>query len=129
MEEKVLIEEMGSGGRWPNSNAHLRSISKQPGNCSRAGFPKLQDLAWLSLASVTSVFLQSAGRWSHSKLKEGDAGSMYCVQSHNSRSNTGSCGSADFSPAVQFLELSRGPTTQCNHIELLFPVDPQLGNG
>lgn len=76
---------------------------------------------------VASVFLQSASRWSvHSKLRQGDAGS---VRSHNSRPNTGSSGFADFSPAVQFLGQSQGPTTQCNHSELLFPVDPQFGNG
>lgn len=52
----------------------------------------------MSLASVvTSGFLQSAGRWSHKKLKQEDAGSMYCVQSYSSKSNTGGSGSADFS--------------------------------
>lgn len=80
----------------------------------------------LPLSLLQSSSRLRAGGWSHSKLRQGDAGSM---RSHNSRANTGSSGFADFSPAVQFLEQSQGPTTQCNHSELLFPVDPQLGNG
>lgn len=77
--------------------------------------------------SVASVFLQSASRWSVPQQAQTGrcrlrAGSQQQVQHCSS-------GFADFSPAVQFLGQSQGPTTQCNHIELLFPVDPQLGNG
>lgn len=82
----------------------------------------------LPLSLQSSSSLQAGGLTASSK-REMQVPCTVCRQSHNSRSNMGSCGSADFSPAVQFLGLSRGPTTQCNHIELLFPVDPQLGNG